>query len=451
MSRTFRTVGFITLIVCLIAFGASRIQSKTSAATESQLAPLKQGNQPATVGATGTVRSNQSARLAWKISGRVDRVNIKVGDKVSAGQELTSLASSSVAQPVLLAQANLADAKKAFDDLLNSKLQQAQALKAVQDAQKTLDDLKNSKMSLAKAEEAVAIAQKAVDQANLQVYTLTHPSSQAAIEQAHANLLLAENKLQKDQKQIDRLEALIKKLPSFFRPKLRKALRGLNMGYIEDQLKYQHEVDQYNRLQQPADPNKVAVAQANLAQANAQLADAQRNLGRVKNGPSQSELAVAEANLADAQRNWERVKNGPNPEDVAAAQARVTAAEAALSQMHIVAPFSGVVTQLFSQPGDPVKPGTLAVRLDDLSRQLVDAQVSEVDINQVKVGQPVTMTFDAIQGKEYHGKVTEVATVGESVQGVVNFPVTVEMSDADQQVKPGMTAAVQITVNPPNG
>jgi HlyD family secretion protein len=393
------------------------------------------------------VRSNQSARLAWKISGIVDQVNVKVGDKVSAGQALASIAPASVTQNVLLAQASLTDAKKALDDLVNSNLQQAQALKALQDAQKALDDLKNSGMNRAKAEEAVANAQKSVDQANLQVYTLTHPPSQAVLDQAHANLLLAENKLQKDQKQIDRLEALMKKLPLFFRPRLRKALRGLNMGLIQDQKKYQHELDQYNRLQQPADPNEVAVAQANLVQAKAQLADAQRNLDRVKNGPSPSELAVAEAKLADAQRNWEQVKNGPNPEDVAAAQARVDAAEAALSQMNLSAPFDAVVTQLFSQPGDPVTPGTLALRLDDLTRRLVDAQVSEVDINQVKIGQPVSMTFDAIQGKEYHGKVIEVAPVGQSVQGVVNFPVTIEISDADQQVKPGMTAAVQILVS----
>ncbi len=76
----------------------------------------------------------------------------------------------------------------------------------------------------------------------------------------------------------------------------------------------------------------------------------------------------------------------------------------------------------------------------------VDVQVSEVDINSVNVGQPVTLTFDAISGLSYSGKVVEVAQAGDTIQGAVNFTVTVELTNADSNVKPGMTAAVNITV-----
>jgi HlyD family secretion protein len=62
------------------------------------------------------------------------------------------------------------------------------------------------------------------------------------------------------------------------------------------------------------------------------------------------------------------------------------------------------------------------------------------------VDQPVTLTFDAILGKTYQGRVVEVAQVGTDEQGVVNFKVTVELTDADEQVKPGMTAAVNIII-----
>jgi len=79
--------------------------------------------------------------------------------------------------------------------------------------------------------------------------------------------------------------------------------------------------------------------------------------------------------------------------------------------------------------------------------RLVNVDVSEVDINSVEIGQPVILSFDAILEKEYHGKVVKVAQTGTSVEGVVNFKVTVEMTDADEEVKPGMTAAVTITIN----
>jgi HlyD family secretion protein len=70
-----------------------------------------------------------------------------------------------------------------------------------------------------------------------------------------------------------------------------------------------------------------------------------------------------------------------------------------------------------------------------------------VDINRIKVGQDATLTFDAITGKTYNGIVTEAGAVGTAVQGVVNFTVTVEITDADENVKPGMTSAVNIVVN----
>jgi HlyD family secretion protein len=99
-----------------------------------------------------------------------------------------------------------------------------------------------------------------------------------------------------------------------------------------------------------------------------------------------------------------------------------------------------------AKPGDQVNPGTLAFRIDDLSHLLVDLEVSEVDINQIKEGQEVTMSFDAILAKEYHGEVVEVALVGNNIAGVVNFIVTIELLDADAEVRPGMTSAVNIVI-----
>jgi HlyD family secretion protein len=158
-------------------------------------------------------------------------------------------------------------------------------------------------------------------------------------------------------------------------------------------------------------------------------------------------LALAKAQLEDAQREYERVKDGPNPEDVAAAEARVAAAQATLGMSRIVSPFSGTVTQASALDGEYVSAGTVAFRLDDLSHLLVDVQVSEVDINILAVGQQATLTFDAILERKYSGKVVQVGQAGDTVQGIVNFTVTVELTDADEFVKPGMTAAVNMTVD----
>jgi len=157
------------------------------------------------------------------------------------------------------------------------------------------------------------------------------------------------------------------------------------------------------------------------------------------------DLALAKAKLADAQREFDRLNNG-NMADIMAAQARVDAAQATLNLARVISPFAGTVTESYPLPGDQVSPETTAFRLDNLSSLLVDVKVSEVDINNVTIGQPVTLTFDAILGKEYHGEVIEVTQAGTADEGVVNFTVTVELTDADAMVKPGMTAAVNIVV-----
>ncbi len=190
-----------------------------------------------------------------------------------------------------------------------------------------------------------------------------------------------------------------------------------------------------------------------------------------------NELALKKAQLDDAQRTYDRLKNGPNADDIAAAQANVDAAQATLNMARIIAPIDGTVTQASSLPGDLVSAtagssgssagsaqgssaassagvattGQAAFRIDNLSTLLVDVEVSEVDINSVAVGQAATLTLDAIPGKTYHGVVQAVSQAGDNSSGAVNFTVTVQLTDADQQVKPAMTAAVNIVVQQVTG
>lgn len=157
------------------------------------------------------------------------------------------------------------------------------------------------------------------------------------------------------------------------------------------------------------------------------------------------DLALAKAKLDDAQREYDRLAGG-NLEEIASAQARVDAAQATLNLARVISPFAATVTESSVLPGDQISAGQAAFRLDDMTSLYVDVEVSEVDINSVLVGQPAALSFDAILDREYHGEVVEVAKAGNNVNGVVSFKVTIELTDADELVKPGMTAAVNITI-----
>ena len=340
-----RTILIILLIVVVAVSGIFFVRrARANAATQFQTATIERGNLTATIGATGTVRAKQTAVLLWQAAGTVESVGVKVGDSVKTNDVLASLAKTSLPQTVIAAQADLASAQKALEDLTSSNTAEAQAVIDLRDAQTTYDKAANWREELNG------------------------------------------------------------------RIKLKKIVYKEIFGHTVPIIK------EYR-----AHPDATTIAKAD------------------------EDLALAKAKLDDAQRTYDLLKGG-NTAEFVAAQARVDAAQATVNMARITAPFDGTVTEADSLPGDQVAAGATAFRIDNLSSLLVDVQVSEVDINSVKVGQPVTLTFDAILGKQYQGEVVEVAQAGTSSQGVVSFTVTVELTDADESVKPGMTAAVNIVV-----
>ncbi len=434
-------IGVIVIAIVAIGlyfFGPFRGQARSTAPGNFQTSPAESGELTATIGATGVVRTNQTAFLNWQTSGTVDKVRVAVGEQVAADQDLAVLEQTSLPQNIIIAQADLVDAQKALDDLMNSQIQQARALQAVEDAQQALKEAHNPELTQAKALEAIANAQKMVDQAENAVLYSRSTADQSLIDEAEAQVVLAKDALDKAKER--------------FAPYENKPEDNLKRARLQSELavaqqNYDATVRQLNALKGTASPIDQAVAQANLETAKAQLLEAQREWERVKDGPSEADIALLEAQLEDAQREWERLKDGTDPDDLVAAEARVAAAQAAIRLGSMKTPFEGTITEVVSKSGDQVVPGTRGFRVDDLSRLLVDVQISEVDINRINVGQEVILTFDAILGEEYHGVVSEVGLVGNSNQGVVDFIVTVELTDADEAVKPGMTAAVNVVVD----
>lgn len=158
------------------------------------------------------------------------------------------------------------------------------------------------------------------------------------------------------------------------------------------------------------------------------------------------DIAMQKALLEDAQRAYDRIKNGPEKRDVDAAEAKVLAAQTTLDQAKIFATFDGTITELDANVGDEVDAGQQAFRIDDLSSLLIDLNVSEIDINSVSPGQLVTVNFDAITSKAYHGEVTDIAVAGSSSANGTGYAVTVKLIDTDESIKQGMTASIFIQI-----
>jgi HlyD family secretion protein len=383
------------VIIVILAIGALVIKNRNSstAATQYQTVAAGKGTLTATIGATGTVRSNQSAILSWQNSGTLGNINVKPGDPVKVGDILGNVVLPSVTQSTL--ESNLITAQQNLAELTSPE-------------------------AIANAKLAVTTAQTDQINAQSQLNNTQYWQNEALIQNYYASFVIAKANLDKAQTNYDNAH-VGQYINNTDEAILYQALYDAKQTY--DNAKYY-----YSLYSQKPTQRQMDEAQANLDLANANLKNAQIYLAALSGGSVPTDAT------------------GTDLLKLNQAKLAVQTSQANLDAAKLTAPFSGSVTEVSGMTGDQVDPGTKAFRIDDLSQMKVDVQVSEVDINSVQVGQPVTLTFDAIAGKTYNGKVSDVAQAGDSVQGAVNFTVTVVLTDTDKNVKPGMTAAVTITV-----
>jgi HlyD family secretion protein len=376
-------------------------QENTAQVDSLRTVEIERGSLINSIGTTGWIRANQSSSLLWQTSGIVEDVHIQCGDRIQKGGLLATLALSSLPNNLILARANLVNAQNALDDLYKA----------------------HSNLEIAKAEQAVIEAAINVDAAERYLYNLTLSPSQYDIDQANANLILAQEKLKRTQEEVDRIDELSNKGQKQYefwesRKMYKDILKLLKLQLVADQKRFDSAQQKFYDLTEPVDPDDVSLAELTL------------------------ELAKAE--LVDATGEVDRLAKGPSLDDLSAAESRIAAYQATINLRFIFAPFSGTVTAVYPKPGDLVQSGTTAFWLDDLDRLFVDVDLSEVDINLVQIGQEVELVFDAVLNRKYHGEVVEVAIVGQSQDGVVDFPVIIDILDPDADIRPGMTAAVTI-------
>lgn len=194
-------------------------------------------------------------------------------------------------------------------------------------------------------------------------------------------------------------------------------------------------------------PQAAALQQATIdyqsALANYQMTAATINDSALR--AAQSAFEKDQLALEQAQRNLDtslRVAQAALERE----QVAVEQAQRNLEKAKIYAPFDGYIAQVNFSVGDSAGTATAIVIVDTSSLQ-VKVTVAEVDMAKLKVGQTASMTLDALPGKTYNAKVLTIGPVGTITQGVVNYPVTVVVTDADSAIKPGMTANLNIVVD----
>ena len=242
---------------------------------------------------------------------------------------------------------------------------------------------------------------------------------------------------------------------------LQAALREAEARVV--QAKAQLESAKANAIQDQLRQQEVEAALAALRQVKAQLEAAKAEAFTVQQ--RRAEVAAAFAALVQAEAAYRQaLANAQQVQvreaDIKTAKAQVARALAGLRNARIqladtviVAPRHGVIVEKLVEEGTVISSGmsafaqgTTIVRLADMSRVFVDAEVAEADIASVWVGQKVDVTVDAFPGEIFEGKVVRIDPRTTIEQNVVYVHVLVELDMPDERLKPGMSATCEFQV-----
>jgi HlyD family secretion protein len=357
--------------------------------------PVERQNLSITVTANGTVKPERSINLSPKNSGILKKLLVKEGDIVQKGKIVAYMDDSNLQGQLTSAKGQISQAE--------ANLQKLLAGNRPQDIAQSQAQLDEALANLRKVE----VGNRSQDIAQ----------AQARLKSAQANL----NKVEDD---------------------LRRNQQLLNSGAISRQTVNQQLADRDS--------------------AQAQVNEAQQALALQKAGSRIEDIQQARAVVEQRQQALALLKAGSRQEDINQARAQIVSARGSLQNVQaqindtiIRAPFEGVVTKKYADPGAFVTPTTASSSVSSAtsssilslaSTNEVVANLAETNISKIHIGQEVTIKADAYPGKIFIGKVSQIAAQAIVEQNVTSFEVRVSLSDSQNLLRSGMNVEADFQV-----
>ena len=314
--------------------------------------------------------------LFFRSNGRVRNVYFEEGDEVESGEVIADLEFLDDLERQLAsdqlrlrrAEINVENAQLALELFVQNKpspvMVQAQAEKELADARE----------GVSKAERALGITQLSADKAD--------------IDAAYAQMILAEEALERTRER--------------FEPYANKPENNLNRARLQAELsaaeqKYESAVRRYNAMRGTASETEQGVAAANLAVAQAHLADAQIEWDRVRENPVprgyDEELTLKENDLELAKIALDETK--VNVADV----------ESAIADAQIAAPFDGILTSLRVDDGRAVEAFKVYSVVSDMTSLELSANITSDDMQYLEEGMPITANLSSRPSETFNGTI----------------------------------------------
>jgi HlyD family secretion protein len=339
--------------------------------------------------AEGKILPARDLQLNFAAEGRVAEILVQEGEQVSAGQVLIELEDSEPAQAA-----------------------REEAHLALISARQDLDDfLRTADLQLAQAWEELQAAQ----------------------------VRRAEAEREWEDLDLDRLEDEIDEA------QIEVEDRQEDLEDAEEELEKYRDVAEDNLDRERAEDDLEAALE-DVNEAHRLLEEAEREIDSVR-----VELDGALAAEQEARWKYElQLEEGNDPDQLALLEARVTAAEAqlksaenALDNYSLRAPFDGTVTDIFLETGEFVGPYSRAILLADLSELHVESSdLTELEVVQVRIGQTVEMVPDSLPDLVLSGVVERIGDSFQTQAGDILYPVEISLEDSSSDLRWGMTVEI---------
>ena len=389
----------------------------------SSCAALTQSESP-TLKASGVVEIME-VMISAEIGGRVSEVFVEDGAVVKLGDPLFSIDDEELqlqrTQLIVSGKAAVVGAELAL-------LQARQALKELNE---------NWPIQAAQYQVELARARDALKDANyyLTVRQEGNRASSNTIDAAEANLILANEEIDRAQQVYDLASGEASKALALSNLIAAEQLRDSIQRNLNWYLGAPTEIEQ-------------ALLEADVALAEARVAEAAQEFGKWKDGPDPDTLALSQANVANAEALLELAQ--------VQAENQLRSLDLMLEDAVIQAPVGAVVLTCSVEPGEVIVPGVAVITLGNVDRMTITVYLPENQYGKVSVGDVATVTADSFPGETFKAEVVRIADEAEYTPRNVQteeerqttvYAIELQVLDPEGRLKPGMPADVAFELN----
>ncbi|MEN9880890.1 MAG: hypothetical protein RLZZ308_73 [Candidatus Parcubacteria bacterium] len=437
-----------TAILFLVAVGILGLGLFSSPSENDDSYTVGYGAIKQSVAVSGSVQASKDATLSFQTGGQVAYIGARVGDRVTQGKVLSTLQAGNVQASLLEAEAVLANRQATLLQLENGARKEELAIKE--------QAVANAGESLTQAYYGLPDAIKNVDAVTAD--TVKNKFSSLFTFNGVQYTLSFSSCDQRLQNEVEvKRTKLEESLASFQKKSTTVSAISSNEALDEAfSMAYQSAV-----LTNELVNGISGLLLAPCSTTNASLDGYRTTLSSVKTSMTslfsdltakRAVLVGAKNTLNQANRDLSLAKAGTDPYTLKAqsalvsqAEAQVAQARANLSKTIIVAPFTGVISEVDMSIGETVTTGHTVIQMMATEGYEIEAKVPEVDIIKVKVGASVDVTLDAYGTSViFPATVTRINPSATTEGTVPVYKVIVTFSGTDERIKQGMTANVTI-------